>query len=36
LTVQDITMLVAAFVLVINMLVDMTYQVIDPRLRMTS
>jgi len=35
LTVQDITMLVAALVLVINMLVDMSYRFIDPRLRMT-
>lgn len=36
LTVQDITLLVAAFVLVINMLVDLTYQVIDPRLKTPS
>jgi peptide/nickel transport system permease protein len=36
LTVQDITMLVAAFVLVVNMLVDLTYQFIDPRLKAMS
>lgn len=33
LTVQDITLMVAALVLVINMLVDMSYRLIDPRLR---
>jgi peptide/nickel transport system permease protein len=33
LTVQDITMLVAATVLVLNLLVDLSYRLLDPRVR---
>jgi peptide/nickel transport system permease protein len=36
LTVQDIAMLVAATVLVLNLLVDVSYRLLDPRLRNTA